>query len=271
MEFETNVTSRDDEGHIIGADVNFFDDSGNAVHRVVICEEQQLQDLIDTIESLDTAFVRPAELETILQNTAETTVINATTLNDMNSGDFALRNHNHDSNYAQKNHASTANTYGLGDGSKYGHVKTRNNLTSTGFISGEALSAYQGALLNQRVSSLENAQSDLSEKYYCNSMRIKIGRWSDSQGEDGTQIIVGEGTGNGVYAKLYCDKPGYNYQDKDVVLVINGVPYTRTTDASGKTGKLTINLMRGTYLLTAFIRGYDGVYPANDTKIIKVQ
>ena len=270
MEFETNVTSRDGDGNIIGADVNFFDDSGNAVHRVVICEEQQLQDLVDTIESLDTAFVRPDELEVILKNTAENTVINATKLNDMNSGDFALREHEHNQ-YCEKNHSSTANTYGLADQSKYGHVKTRNNLTATQFISGEALSAYQGALLNQRVSSLESSQSDLEEKYYRNSMRIKIGRWSDSQGEDGTQIIVGEGTGNGIYAKLYCDKPDYNYQGKDVVLVINGVPYTRTTDASGKTDKLTINLLKGTYLLTAFIRGYDGVYPANDTKIIKVQ
>ena len=49
MEFETNVTIRDDEGHIIGADVNFYDDSGNRVHQVVICEEQQLQDLVDAI------------------------------------------------------------------------------------------------------------------------------------------------------------------------------------------------------------------------------
>ena len=149
-------------------------------------------------------------------------------------------------------------------------VKTRNNLTATDFVSGEALAAYQGALLNQRVSSIENSQSDLEEKYYRNSMRIKVGRYSDGQGEDGTKIELAEGSGNGIYAKLYCDKPGYNYADKDVVLVINGVPYTRTTDSTGKTGKLTINLSRGTYLLTAFIRGYDGVYPANDTKIIKV-
>lgn len=269
MEFETNVTSKDDAGNIIGADVNFFDDSGNAVHRVVICEEQQLQDLIDKINALDTAYVRPEQLTTILANTAESTVINATKLNDMNSGDFALREHVHN-DFPPKNHASSANTYGLGDGSNYGHVKTRNNLNATNFISGEALSAYQGALLNQRVSSLENKQSDLAEKYYRNSMRIKIGRWSDGQGEDGTKIEVGEGSGNGVYAKLYCDKPGYNYKDKTVVLVINGVPYERTTDNAGKSGKLTINLMKGTYLLTAFIRGYDGVYPANDTKIIKV-
>ena len=269
MEFETNVTSRDDEGHIIGADVNFYDDSGNKVHQVVICEEQQLQELVDIIESLDTAFVRPAELEEVLRNTAESTVINATKLNDMNSGDFAVRNHTHN-NYCEKNHASSSNAYGLGDGSNYGHVKTRNNLSATGFISGEALSAYQGALLNQRVSTLENKQSSIEEKYYRNSMRIKIGRYSDSSGEDNTIIELVQGSGNGVYAKLYCDKPGYNFNNREVILVINGIPYTRTTDNAGKTGKLAINLPKGTYLVDAFIKGADGVYPANDTKIVKV-
>lgn len=269
MEFETNVTSRDDEGHIIGADVNFYDDSGNRVHKVVICEEQQLQELVDIIESLDTAFVRPAELMAILENTGESTVINATKLNDLNSGDFAVRDHTHNT-YCEKNHASSANTYGLGDGSKYGHVKTRNNLTATGFISGEALSAYQGALLNQRVSTLENKQSDIEEKYYRNSMRIKIGKYSDSSGEDSTIIELTQGSQDGVYAKLYCDKPGYNYNNREVILVINGVPYTRSTDNVGKTGKLAINLSRGTYLVDAFIKGADGVYPANDTKIVKV-
>lgn len=269
MEFETNVTSKDDEGHIIGADVNFYTDSGNRVHRVVICEEQQLQELVEAIEELDTRYVRPEELTTILSNTAEDTEINATKLNDLNSGSFALREHAHNQ-YCEKNHASTANTYGLGDGSKYGHVKTRNNLTAANFISGEALSAYQGALLNQRLSSLESSSSDLAEKYYKNSMRIKIGRWSDSQGEDGTRIQVVHGSGNGIYAKLYCDKPGFNVTNKEIVLAINGVPYGRTTDNNGKSGKLTINLNKGVYLMSAFIMGYDGVNPAFTQKIVEV-
>lgn len=107
MEFETNVTSRDDEGHIIGADVNFYDDSGNRVHQVVICEEQQLQDLVDAIEELDTRYVRPDELNNILANAAEDTVINATKLNDLNSASFALRNHNHDDRYYTETEMNT--------------------------------------------------------------------------------------------------------------------------------------------------------------------
>lgn len=269
MEFETNVTSRDDEGHIIGADVNFYDDSGNRVHRVVICEEQQLQDLIDAIEHLDTRYVKPEELTTILANTAEDTVINATKLNDLNSASFALRDHNHNQ-YCEKNHASTANTYGLGDASKYGHVKTRNNLTASNFISGEALSAFQGKLLNDRLASVEASSSDLAEKYYNNSLRVKVGRWSDGAGEDGTKIEVVEGSGNGIYAKIYCDKPGYDISNRKVILAINGVPYERTTDSNGKTSKLSINLSKGVYLISAFRGGYDGVNYSFTQKIVEV-
>lgn len=270
MEFETNVTSKDSDGNIIGADVNFYNDKGNLVHRVVICEEQQLEDLTKKINELDTAYVTPEDLETILSNTAEKTVINATKLNDMNSGDFALRNHTH-SEYAEKNHATSSNTYGLGDSSKYGHVKTRNDLNAVNFMSGEALSAYQGALLNKKINELESNSNDLAEKYYKNSLRIKIGRWSDSQGEDGTKIVVQQGSGNGIYAKIYCDKPGFNVNGKDVVLVMNGVPYIHTTDSTGKTDKRTINWNKGTYLITAFMRGYDGLNQASDQKIIIVE
>ena len=270
MEFETNVTSKDSEGNIICADVNFYDDSGNLVHRVVICEEQQLEDLTKKINELDTAYVTPEELESTLANTAEKTVINATKLNDLNSGDFALREHTH-SNYAEKNHASSTNTYGLGDSNNHGHVKTRNDLTAPRFISGEALSAYQGAILGKRIDALETSADNLAEQYYKNSLRIKIGRWSDSQGEDGTKIELDAGSGNGIYAKIYCDKPDFSLSNRDVILVLNGVPYTRTSDNNGKTEKLTINLSTGTYLLTAFMRGYDGLYPASDQKIIIVK
>ena len=53
-------------------------------------------------------------------------------------------------NKAPKSHASTNTTYGVGTGSNYGHCKTINNLTRSSFTNGEALSAYQGYLLNQK-------------------------------------------------------------------------------------------------------------------------
>ncbi|WP_407420669.1 pyocin knob domain-containing protein [Methanobrevibacter sp.] len=56
-----------------------------------------------------------------------------------------------DAGYAIKNHASTANTYGLGSTSKYGHVKTINGLTQASHADGLALSAYQGKVLKTAV------------------------------------------------------------------------------------------------------------------------
>ena len=121
------------------------------------------------------------------------------------------------------------------------------------------------------ISTLQSDIDDLAEKYYRNSLRIKIGRWSDNQGEDGTKIVLQQGSGDGIYAKLYCDKSDFSLNGRDVVIVLNGVPYIHTTGTTGKTDKRTINLGTGTYILTAFIRGYDNLYPASDQKIIIVE
>lgn len=129
--------------------------------------------------------------------------------------------------------------------------------------------SHQGNLLDSRVTSLENKSTAVLGAYEKNSMRIKIGRWSDNQGEDGTRIQLNYKS-DGIYAKLYCDKTDFNYNDKDVILVLNNIPYTRTTNNTGKSERLGINLERGTYLLTAFVRGYEGMNPASDMKIIQV-
>lgn len=54
---------------------------------------------------------------------------------------------------APTNHASTASTYGLGNPTNYGHVKTIDALTQSKHINGTALSAYQGKVLNDKVNS----------------------------------------------------------------------------------------------------------------------
>lgn len=59
-------------------------------------------------------------------------------------------------NVAPTSHASSANTYGVGTGSNYGHCKTINNLTRTSFVNGESLAAYQGKLLNDKVTELSD-------------------------------------------------------------------------------------------------------------------
>lgn len=53
-------------------------------------------------------------------------------------------------------HASSSTTYGVGTTSNYGHCKTINNVTTSSYTNGEALSAYQGKLLADRITALEN-------------------------------------------------------------------------------------------------------------------
>lgn len=57
---------------------------------------------------------------------------------------------------APTSHASSANTYGLGSTSNYGHVKTINGLTQSSHSDGTALSAYQGKVLNDKITALTN-------------------------------------------------------------------------------------------------------------------
>ena len=54
-------------------------------------------------------------------------------------------------------HASSSTTYGVGTTSNYGHVKIINNLTSEAYAAGEALSAYQGKVLNTAISGKQKA------------------------------------------------------------------------------------------------------------------
>lgn len=55
---------------------------------------------------------------------------------------------------APTNHVSSGTGYGVGTTANYGHVKTRNDLNASSYVQGEALSAYQGYLLNTKINSL---------------------------------------------------------------------------------------------------------------------
>ena len=54
---------------------------------------------------------------------------------------------------APSNHASTGTSYGVGTTSNYGHVKVLNSLVSS-YINGQAMSPYQGYLINQKVTAI---------------------------------------------------------------------------------------------------------------------
>lgn len=57
------------------------------------------------------------------------------------------------------NHASSATTYGLGTSANYGHCKIINNITTSSYADGQALSAYQGKVLYDLISGKQNSIS----------------------------------------------------------------------------------------------------------------
>jgi hypothetical protein len=56
---------------------------------------------------------------------------------------------------APTSHASTATTYGIGTTTNYGHCMTINDLNSSSYANGKALSAYQGKVLNDKITKTE--------------------------------------------------------------------------------------------------------------------
>lgn len=120
---------------------------------------------------------------------------------------------------APNNHASSNTTYGLGTQSNYGHNKLVNNLTTTSYQDGLALSAYQGKLLNDKVTTAQStADTARSEAQSANSnangrlstsggsisgdltlwgevsLRNDMIAWGDIQLMSGKSIYVGTGT-----------------------------------------------------------------------------
>ena len=60
---------------------------------------------------------------------------------------------------APKKHDSQDSIYGLGTTSYYGHVKLYDNINRNSYTSGEALSSYQGKVLNDKINTKANEQS----------------------------------------------------------------------------------------------------------------
>ena len=64
---------------------------------------------------------------------------------------------------ANENHASTGTNYGVGTSNNYGHCRVINNLTTNSYSDGQALSAYQGKLLQDQIDSLEDSINGIEE------------------------------------------------------------------------------------------------------------
>lgn len=149
--FKCNIYNEEEEtGKIIGAEVIVYNSSEDNIATIEIVDAETLAELEAKLDALDSTYLTYDEVMEILANSSETNIINATLLNGFASDDFAKKNHTHNE------YAPLAHTKELGSKTSAGHVKTIDNVTTTGYVTGEALSAYQGKLLNDRINKLDN-------------------------------------------------------------------------------------------------------------------
>lgn len=136
-----------------GADVIIYSDEGDVIDTLLITTESTYNDLAQQLEGIDEKYLDRQDLLKILQNTSEEIVeINATYLNGHSSDYYARNNHNHNTVYAPLSHVDAKSSESV-----LGHAKIINNVSRGSFVNGEALSAYQGKLLSDRI---DNAVSD---------------------------------------------------------------------------------------------------------------
>ncbi|WP_299523218.1 hypothetical protein [uncultured Methanobrevibacter sp.] len=277
VDFETKVIAQTTE-EIAGVDVIVKDPTGNQIGAITISSENQLNELNKKLKDIDKIYVSYSILKAFSEATAKSLTIDGETVSvtlkankllcnrsdtskkELDGSDVALYEHKH-SDYAPKSHTlESAST------TRKGHVQIINNCSQTKYLDGYALSANQGYELQQKINNTNKA-------YYKNSLRIKMGRWSDNAGENGSKIEIVEGSKNGVYAKLYCDDPSFSLANRTVILVINGVGYQQTTDQNGKTDKRTINLAKSDapYIISCFCKGDDNMNPASEQKLLYVR
>ena len=224
-----------------------------------------MQALEDALNVIDNTYVKYTNLLDIIANTDETVDINATTLNGMDGSSFLKISQIDSMTFKPKPHSSMAQLYGTGSTSQFGHVRLRDNLTSSGYVNGEALTGRMGYVLDQKVTSVENRVKK-------NDVKILIGRtYDDTRNEEQAVMLQMEyQSGDGVYAVLDCDDSSWSVNQRRIYFYINGTSYTRDTDYGGFTNDKTIELPRGTYMLTAMMQGYDGKNPTSTHKIIKI-
>ena len=266
VQFVTNVYKySESDDKIIGCSVSVYSDTGDLIDEIEIADAERLQALEDALNVIDQTYVKYINLTDIIRNEDESNSINATTLNGLAGSSFLTRSQADSMSFTPKPHSSMAQLYGTGSTSQFGHVKLRDNLTSSGYVNGEALTGRQGYVLNNKITSVENRVKK-------NDVRILIGRSFDDtrNDEQSIELSITYQSGDGVYAVLDCDDSSWSINQRRVYFYINGVSYARDTDYGGFTNDLTINLPRGTYLITAMIAGVDGKNPTSSHKILKV-
>ena len=151
----------------VGADIIIYSDSGDVIDTILVTTESTYQELAEKVENIDNTYIDTDELHETLLNVTNALEINATKFQGLSPSDFAPVNHQH-TNYAPVHHSSITDNYGPGTSELYGHNKIINNLNSSEYKSGEALSAYQGNVLNQLIQNLDSKVAGENIKYFDN-------------------------------------------------------------------------------------------------------
>ena len=175
----------------VGAELKIYSSADEEIDTIYITTQENWNRLYDKLDNLDETYLDEEELLSILTNNGESVInINATTLNGLNSDQFAKSNHNelHANYFAPISHAINTSKYGLGSTDKYGHVKTIDNLNTTAYVSGEALSAYQGNVLKSMIENL--SKPILTVKNANNMATNRFSSWSKITFEKRGNLVV---------------------------------------------------------------------------------
>ena len=134
---------------------------------------------------------------------------------------------------APTSHASTATTYGAGTTASYGHNKLINNLNQNAYANGEALSAYQGYVLNTN-----KADKTLFKDYGTSSTFIQM-----QEVDIGTSVQFTAGE-----AKTFTGNSGLTYgANNKIAIGIIGFEMSGTNSSKIAIGRHWVNVDNQNY------------------------
>lgn len=233
---------------IIGCEIVLYDDNTNIIDTIEVTDAKTIIDLKDEWEHIKDYYVLRGDvtlpeklrdnvtLQDILRNENGETNIVATKLyeNDYeySANDFASAFHNHNGLYCEKFHASMNDEYGVGKEDYFGHVRIIDNLDENIFVQGNALSSYQGYLLNNKVNDVQNEFKWSALKSIGSFIKYRVNRglrlvvcnynrkdYTGLNSSTGVHVLHKEGTIPDDYAPAgRCISPLYR---GDVVLYFN--------------------------------------------------
>lgn len=278
VKYEAEINGKKGD-EFISADIIVYDDEDNKLGTIFITDESKFNELDDKINNFSSGYITEEQLLQILQNNDSSVTINATNIKGMNGGDFVeyiINQIKNNKDIPPRKHDSTTGEYGLGNKNSYGHVKTVNNLTSTGNYDGEALSAYQGRILNDKLETALKASEKLTELIDKHGLYIRLGRrrvvnggTPAYEGTEGSRVMVtttNPTVKDSIYVQLSCDKDGVRLENRKVNIIINGVGYEKTTDANGRAW-VDINLTgSSSYFIVGVALAFDNFTNAYDIK-----